>query len=456
MRVFFRYFFFLLFIVAAVLLISPYFIGRSVDKHYPQMIQQFANSNQFDAKVVSMEKGWFSSNAKVEVTINGRTVVLDQTIHHGFIVPYADSQGEHSTFAYASVTYHSRGDKGSPMDISGVWNFGSMELYATARNYQIKHSGLAFKVKDLDGQLNFSEKQHVLTGTLALDSLEAMSVDGRQQHPTSLSLTNVTARLHLVEKNHLWFGQQHYDIGDMILQNDGKHISLNGLNIVAQSSPSHHKIHSHITVRFQSLSSSKFTLDDFAFSLSLKDIDIQAMSQLAKVAKVAKTQEQMMQLIPLVGEVASKGFNITLDKLFVKTNMGPISVTGQIEVPASAQAVDLPVLMASLKADIDVSAPRSIYAEVILEHFKKQQLHLQQQMQGNIVSAQQLTHQAIEQWIKNHMFIVSGDNLEMKAQFRGGKIMVNGFEANFALPSAPKPEQPPLPESHLHMTTPGD
>jgi hypothetical protein len=432
--------------LVAIALLTPYFIGIYVEKNYTTFMKSLSLANT-SIKLMRYKRGWFSATAEITITDKTPLTTFHKTltdhIYHGLIIPYTDTSGKHWRLGLASSNTHIPGQSTSaPINASVVWGLTKSVLYLNTAHYQISNPYLTLKTDNLNAKYRISPQHHIVTGKMAIGHL-SLSLGASSQFRGPIEINNIQLTLNRfpfstflpsIKKIVSYHRQAELKLNiDSINIGEGKEkLSFNGIKITQQQKRNNGKINSTLASSLSLVTLPNFTLNDFLYSFSVNNLNIEALSKLQSTMqtqqKIQPTPQEMQKLVMPGLNLVAKGLNVS-SNLSTKTSLGTLKMQLKIEFTPFDESAGPIELLKNISANAQLSAARTLWLAGVSHALKTIKNN------RNTPSTQQ-AKKIIDRWIKNKMLTASQDNLEINAIFKNGALTVNNETPNFSLPKS--------------------
>jgi hypothetical protein len=420
-------------IVVAIFVLAPMAVGFRAHAAYQATVEQIAASG-ITAKVLSYHQGWFFSSAKLEVGTSAIQTVLYERIDHG---PYPLWSGWFSLMPVAAVVDSRPGAAGPdgapsilPADLkirTVVYMNGRNRTRFTMPPRTISHGmgsanflGLEGEVIPLDNRLRVVLQSPGFVGSGLL----------------SWSVSDLTFRGDWHRPDHgIWVGTTEYTIREInVSAPGGRGINLELIQRDGADSLENGMLKLQGTIRISSAVLGGERVGNIALSWQVKKIDpaaIQTWSnrvralQNTKPDKRALTAQAQAGLHDFMTALAARGPHLDGD-FTMSTSDGPVTANLNLSIMPDKTTAG------ATKAPTDAT-PMTIVKDRM---FGEATVHAPCALVDRVAGATRVT-----EWIQNRQVIKDKSNYELKADFAGGKLMVNGKQVLdiTKLPPLPKP-----------------
>lgn len=468
-----------------ILVLAPGGMGIIAQKRIKELAQNWPANSPFAVKIVSYERGWFTSTMQLDVTVINPThnppvhVLVNESIVHGpvifslsnrffgigqafahgeFIVP-EDQQAffkqyvDQTTLASNCIFLHLFGSVTVKMNVP--------ELTVTnpaQPQTKVILEGLS-SVAKISPHVSHVVSQSVLQSLTWQDAASTMTVDNLRGH-SNLSKT----------VDGLWLGDINLNLDGVAFNAGNKTIfSLKNAQYTSTSKEKDGLVNGNNHFTLESLTYQGTAYGPAEIAVNVQNVNAEPLAQLKRLVKVMQQQGN----VGLAGQYSkhterlalrtlARGMQLTVNPISVQTPNGEI--TGQLNVsmpnllddangnPIKHPHVTIGQLITKAQGSLQFSVPKVIVLtslqDTILNNMRSMS-----QMLGNgsnndatlIAAAQQRASAQLQGWVAAGLLIESGDNYQFSAAYQQGKLLVNGKPVfNPAFGAAPG-NLPPMP-----------
>lgn len=315
---------------------------------WPLAVGQFAESTMIDAakqldqkevnvEVVNYDRGYLNATAQTKVTIvdpvlkqqlelDGfpTTLILNHQIHHGLFGVSSDTKTEN--YAEVPILIHS---------VTSLLGSTSVEVKSEKITFnfaQDANSTLAFSPGTLhadisrDGQVKFD--------------YQLESFNGHFANGESLLLNSISGSGEGKKQQGFWIGQQSLNLGEinMITPTGESTFNIHQFNyhFGTKENASKTTFSSQHQVSIESIELEDDTLTDLGLDISLKDIGMEAFTQLLDTYQAkgqAFTSDDMKAMTDNVDSLFEQGFTVSLNKIKATIRQGHFEGDWSLTVP---------------------------------------------------------------------------------------------------------------------------
>lgn len=354
-------------IVLAVFIFSPWLIGVAVQQKYEKLLNQFSSEANVQLTVTDYQRGWFSSDATLNVDIadpqilqalsfNGNAVpshlsfTLQQHIQHGPLFFH----WKHFRFPSGLVTVHNQlqfspefmqflqnQNMSVPVlesDDDVVTFFGNFQEYFSISNLQITTP--AFKgdvqIKNIQGSIFYNPRKPHIKGQVEITNFSF--VDPADH----VSVPNVSVSFdQLRSPTGIWIGKNDWSFSSASWVSDvSPYVSLSNIKFNGDISEKNGEIFGDRSIDVAKIQIDNEIMGPLQIKLSAQKLNAKAIvdvfstyQQITKQGEAFQFQlrDKMSSMLPAV---INPGASIQLDNVDLKTEFGSLNVKGKLFWPA--------------------------------------------------------------------------------------------------------------------------
>ena len=299
----------LIIVVVSLLVVSPFALGFKIKNDYAVVVSNLSNMLQVNTKLVSYQRGFFSSDAIIEFTDPAlpTAVRFKETIIHGPVYLGLINQNK-SPFVAALVKGEMMPIQGyqeeqrqlfagkNPLVYQSVIDYAgniSTDGYVPAMNATLEQETGAIKIQS-SGMLiksYYSMTTQALSGDTTWSSF---SVTG---DTSSFSVDNLAMSFSAnMGRNGLLMGDSNLSLSKMDIQSNGDQFALHDLRIRSVNSEVGSLVNSHAQVNAREIYASNERFGPATLNMSVNGLDANSLKQLQQMQK--QIQEKTEQGIP--------------------------------------------------------------------------------------------------------------------------------------------------------------
>jgi uncharacterized protein YdgA (DUF945 family) len=465
-----------------ILVLAPGGMGIIAQKRIKDLAQNWPANSPFSIKVLSYDRGWFSSTMQLDVTVTNPAhnppvhVFVNESIVHGPVIISLSSRFIGIGQAYA------HGEFVVPEDQQALFKqyidqtnlvtnclflhlFGSVTVKLNVPEMTITNpadpqtkviiEGLSTVAKISPRAAHISS-QSVMQSLTWQDAASTMIIDNLHGH-SNLSKT--------VEG--LWLGDINLDLDGLAYNSGSKTLfSLKNAEYKSTSKEKDGLVSGNNHLSFESLTLQGSTYGPAEVAVNVQNVNAEPLAQLKRLAKVMQQQDgsglaaqYTKRTERLVLKTIARGMQLTVNPISMQTPNGEITGQLNISMPnllddASGKTIKHPhvtigQLIGGAQGSLQFSVPKVIVLNslqnTILDNMKAMS-----QMLGNDASkdasltaaAQQRASAQLQGWVAAGLLIENGTNYQFNAAYQQGKLLVNGkpiFNPAFGAPAMPMP-----------------
>ncbi len=453
----------LLFVIVGLVYLLPYGLGFVAKHKYMQLLDIFAKSNTVQATLVDYQRGWFSSEATVKVSIpsnskaeNLDTLMVKQSIQHGPLFSITSSKGRHLSFGQALINTHVESVYGK-MDcvnwikinggVSGVISIPKLH-YVNTRE---QGDAVALDVESILGHFGLSTDLRAFIADFEIPRIAIQTGKSTQE----IDGTKLSYDLQKSDTG-LFLGKHAVSIETMVFGADfipDKTLKLQKFKIDKHDEEKNHKITSEIDTSLQAITINNATYGPQQLVITIDQLDAPTLLALKKEANILPEQHASFEQLfssyqQLATTLLRQGIEIQVKKFQMNTPWGAPSLTGSFTVPAQSATSSSEDFMNSVKmtAEINVSGPFLIRA------LEKLNMTMQSFSVGDTSAGMfqtpppnptRMAQQQITEWLNKKWLIPKNNGYQTVMVYQNRRSTLNGqpVEEDSA-------QNPAIPELH--------
>jgi uncharacterized protein YdgA (DUF945 family) len=430
-------------IVVLILLLfvfaTPFFMGILIKKEYPKLLAKLADQSNLQIKVLDYHRGWFSSNALVQVNSPASSkpaLTLNEKIWHGLLIFAKTPQNSSKVlFARAYLTTNLQ-NPDTTFAADTVWTLqGSLKTNIDSPKFQFNTHENQIQFLNLKGNVAYSPLTDTVKTNTQMDALHLT-----QTKPNSsfqISLKNIFAQADFYKKQNLWYGTRQIQIGSFSLMSPNKPtITIDQMALKIEQTAHHDMTNIAIDYQAQQVLKENLKMGPVHFLLQLNDLDSKALADL--ITRAIQAKQQAMSVPTLIAQlyqpfftIITKGFSITLNPFSFNTPQGLVSLSANIQIPKQAENPSIETLLKGSQIDAKLQVPQSWLQEQLTLYYRNQQKQApQMQQNGNtdvaLLAPEFLAQQKIKNWITQWSLVAKNDQLTLHVEYKKGQVFLNG------------------------------
>ncbi|MCG3728172.1 DUF945 family protein [Vibrio cincinnatiensis] len=341
----------------ALVLCWPLAVGQIGQNLVTDGVVSLSN-DQFNAELVSYERGYFSSTAVTRYTVLD-THIKQQLEEQGLATEWVvQSDIQHHAFSLSAVSTLPE-QANIPLQINTQTSLnGSTDFQINLDNWLYQPGG----EQDFTVSVTPSSLQGTATMlgevsySLSLPSIVMNFVNGEQ-----VQLANISGEGKGKQEQGFWLGQQTFSVGEVTVNNEQQATTFN----LSQAMYEFHSSMDAAKQRFTSqhivtanaLKTEEGEIHDVTFDFTLEDVDSEAFAQLSELYQSHPTLSNtaINQALPLVEKLFSQGFSLTLNQLALKMGQGELEAKWSLSIPEGTHNIlqDPGVVFSALSGNVE-------------------------------------------------------------------------------------------------------
>jgi len=412
-------------LVLAVVVIPPYFIGSTVESEFRAQIAKANINPSYDIAITEYNKGWFSSQGEVEVTVafpskagSPVKVKVIQAMQHGPIL----WQGETMAFGLMDAIINIELPEKIQAELDEATGSTDNILLITARagfdfatqtqlilnTFTIEKDGTKVNVKPAKGHFSYDMNGHI-EGALTWDGMSIKENSGKAFSVGSVTM-DTKQRLvsgEMFSPTALFNGHFTANLSSFDVSNGHSpdKTSLQDVKINATSEINQGLAKITVLFGMKQLEAIQQTFKNIVYDMSFDNLDVEALKQMNQIIAESQGENPMMLAAKMQGLLPSllaKTPIIKINKMGMNTQTGDIDSNMTITIDKDVYDVNNPMtMMIAVKADAQGYAPEAFFAGL--------------GMGGKI-----------EQMIQQKFLVRAQENIKFEFSFKAGQALLNG------------------------------
>lgn len=481
-----------------ILVVAPGGMGIIAEKRIKTLTENWPTNTPFTVKVLSYDRGWFTSNIQLDVTLTSVPhtppihVQVNEVVTHGPVIISFSNRffGIGQAFAHGELVV--------PEDQQALFK-QYLDQTTLMTNCLFLHLFGSFTVKLNVPEITISNPTDPSTHVIIEGLSTTAKISPKAAHISSSSMMQTltwedAASTMTVEdlsghsdlnrtQEGLWLGDMNLSLESMIFNAGNKTVlSMKNAQYTSSSQEKKGLVSGNTHVSFDNLTMHDVSYGPAEISLNVQNINAEPLAQLKRLAKVMQQQgvnvvgQASKRTEKLILKTIARGMQLTLNPISVQTPNG--EVTGQVNISmpnliddANGISIKHPhITVGQLISGAEGSLQFTVPKVLVLNNLQETILANMQsmsQMLGNdnsndkslAAAAQQRASAQLQGWVAAGLLIESGDNYQFSAAYQQGKLLVNGKPIfNPAFSAGPSVMPMPAPSSGsapMPMPTPG-
>ncbi|HVV69898.1 MAG TPA: YdgA family protein [Gammaproteobacteria bacterium] len=452
----------LVIIIASLTLLLPWGMGFAVQHKYTAILESLSQSEHVKMKLLNYQRGWFHSDAAVEVTLTQPSLLeinrwlgnektkgapiqftLNQHIQHGpFLRIVSETGQKRFLFGRAVVKSNVKTALGNMDSITFVELDGSLLSVINAPELHLVNSAqyINATVNGLTATLLLSSDLNQIYANIDVPEGTITTTEFLQK------INNLSEQFSLRKSpSGLYLGWRTTKISDASWETiDHKsQIQLNGLTMQSQSAENSAKM----TYKLNTILN-KVVVDNNAYGpqqlkLSLNNLDVPTLLALRKeLTQINRTEAllptQLLRYNDLFMILLNKGLEVNIEKLNLVLASGNLIANMQMVIkPQSTTTTNLADFLHNLDAKAHLKIPDAMLTEFLTSFGNSAMLRAMTTSAGvpngsanpNAEPLQQAKQQ-IDQWILKKWLIPEDNSYILDLFYKNQQLRVNGIVIN--------------------------
>ena len=377
----------LLVLLALIILVSPGIVGRLAENNIAQNIEWAeGDSPGVTIKTESFERGWFTSEGRHRVVIEGGrfrdvtekyteatgnpelpSLIIDTHLDHGPLPISSMAPGLASTVS----TFQVDPGNGVPIEIPGkltsqVGLTGSTDSYLLLEAGSFEHEDTSFEWQGVD----MTVATNPGSGAISVDGeIKPWKITGEG---TVADFGAITITANQVKSDFGFsVGSVEMEMGPITIDDNASVISIAGLSLSADSAIDDARLNAHTVFGMQTMTIPAVGEVDFTVDLSLEGMDAASIRVIGKALQDAQGEpDPEAALAALYPEIEDelqalfrKGFSVKVEPFDVSLPQGVLATRLEVDVPESNDSADFnwANVLLGMTASLDLRVPGAIY-----------------------------------------------------------------------------------------------
>lgn len=461
-----------LLLILVVLVGGPYAMGFMVEKTYKQLLTQAPKDSRMQVSLVSYDRGWFSSQAKLAVTLRlpkalgkgqnqaqelqGIKFDVLENIEHGPVLYGVNIDGKRRIAfgqAYMMASAESNTINGYAMTLVKFNGRIRNQINLQQLNYNDKQLGVLYAIKNVNTKTVIAPGFKKMAGHIKIGSVDLVTPNVQQQTDN------------LVTQFQLYKAAEGFYLGDTnttIKQQAGLFLKsiqfkLGGVKVQTASGLADDKVNYLMDITADDLMVSGKQYGPFALKLDAKNLDLTGLAKLRDELQqlesqtAAPTKSQMKDYLSTMMQLAGKGLDINIEKLDLTVPEGQVQATAHMVVNPIAGQVNNPLmLLANLSINLGVQMPKALVQQLTEAWIDSERAHFAAKqpeatskstsdkanssakestktpvVKPQMTVAEQASKQ-IKQWLDQSVLVATGDDYQLNISFKQMQLLING------------------------------
>lgn len=452
-------------ILIIVFLALPFSMGLWAKNNYQRILNNINKSQNIVLKVVKFDRGWFTSEVTLQITIKGQwlrpkqdNAVATHTNPIQFFVRQHIKNGPWifgvNKFLWAKALVQSVSNNANfKFRSQTIIHFNNtINNTFKANSITIANDQQQFVISTIKSYLSFNPKTQHFNSTMSIGSAHMAEKQNRvvspQDYQQKFELQNLTFNSQLQHVKPIWYGNRSMTINKIYYNNKAKNkpIILTHVTLSSKQLRTGTTTTSSVAVHTDSIIGNDINLKPVDLKFSIAHVDTQSLASLINAAmKLRKIKqlnmEQIKTLYALV-VLVSKGFTATLYQLNFGTPNGAVNATAQLKFPKQAGASSIFLLLRNANGQLHVQMPTAWLKQQLVNLYHGKTI----KMQGKELSPDTVAQQQIQQWLTNKKLVQDGQNVKVDITFKNGQLLINGlppsYQASVRAPTTKKQLSP--------------
>jgi hypothetical protein len=434
---------FLLFLIVITLFVLPYGLGFVAQHKYTQIIGMLSKSNTVQVSLVRYQRGWFSSDATIKISMQMPIGLVQQTtkpflitqhIAHGPVFSLLSGTGEKRlAVGQTLITTHAHSPFGALHMVSkvklngklvGTFNAPTLQLHYT----DVLHGENTAELQGVSGKFTLSPDLQQWIAAVDIPEISIKTDTFTQQLHNTHFFYNLNK-----SQSGLFLGKHICTIDTMTWSADfipGKDLKVEKIRLVEQDAEKDRKIQAKIDAELKYVTLKNATYGPQQLQITIRDLDVPALlawtqalhpfsdTPLSSLQKYQKYRQLLLNLL-------SRGVQLKIEKLALVTPWGTPSLVAQARIAPRPMSTFID-LMAGTQSRVAVHLPASflmrVLERVVLPYM---QAPVSAVTKTTPPSAMEMAQRQITEWIHNKWLLPEGDGYTMVILYQNQHMTIN-------------------------------
>ncbi len=373
-------------LLAAAFLVSPYFIGSSAEKQLKEMYAQMSAHPSYSLEVSEYNKGWFSSQAKIKLVIDGipnaeiPEFSLIQKLSHGPIL--MGNRG--FAFGISDSTFSLNLPKEAQTEIDKLnflnedtFNVDMRVYFNGAFDMSMMMKAFEFEEKDVKVSVNASELISAATSSTHIESSgywDGMTVTKNGTQVFSFGKMQLSATQELANGSSVFspyaLGDTEFEltIDNIKGQGDSPEQTFNAsdLSLTFFSRMNGDLADGGAVISAKSIEAMQMKFTDAVYDLALNNLNYDIVVKMNELMSTPQAQANpmvaMAEVQGLLPELIKHNPILKINNIGVTTEQGKIETTATVQFDQQVYDPNNPMtMMVALDAKANGSAPEAFF-----------------------------------------------------------------------------------------------
>ncbi len=441
-------------IIVIITALLPLAMGMAVEKKYSQVLETWSREENIKLKLVSYKRGWFNSDAVVQVDLSYPTLMeikkwlgnenpgaipltLNQHIEHGpFLWVSPQEAKDRFLLGRAVIKSTIKTALGLIDTITFAELDGSLLTAINAPNLHLNNQG-----KGITAQLTSLTATLLLSPNMNQIFASIESPTGNITTPEFLQqITNLSEQFSLRKTpSGLFLGWRTTKIGNVSWEtiDHSSRIQLDGLTMQSQSAEQSAKMSYRLNAILNKIVFDNGSYGPHQIKLIINQLDVPTLLAIRKeltqiTSAEALSTTQLLLYNDLFMMLVSKGLDFNIDKLNLVMPSGIFAATIQLKLtPQSAMATNLKTFLDYLEATAHLKIPAPMLSGLI-SYFNQSAvgrllgITATDNLANTPTAVEQHANQQIKKWVQNKWLTPEDDSYQSEISYKNKQLMANG------------------------------
>lgn len=435
-------------LIAIIAALLPFGLGIAVQHKYSQVLQAWSHEDNVKLNLVSYHRGWFHSDAVVQVTLTHPTLMqinkwlgndhtgpiqftLNQRIDHGPLLRISSPEGKQRYLLGRAVVKSSMKTALGAIDtITFAEMDGSILSVVNAPDLHLVNpaKGVSAKITDLTATFLLSSDLSQMFASIDAPLTKIDTSDFLQQ------IHNLSEQFSLRKSpSGLFLGWRTTKIDNASWEtaDHSSKIQLTGLTMQSQSSEQSAKMSYKLNTILNKLIFDSGSYGPQQIKLSITNLDVPTLLAIRKeltgiTGAEALSTTQLMRYNNLFFMLLSKGLEFNIDKLNLDLPSGHFEASLHLALaPQATMATSIKSFLDYLQARAHIQMPAAMLTKWVMG-FNQSTIGRMLVISGATPGSEQQVSQQIQQWVQKKWLIPEDDSYLSDISYKNKQFQVNG------------------------------
>ncbi len=437
-----------------IAVLAAYFtIGLLLQKNYQKLLNEAKPAKKWlQLKVVSFDRGWFSSTATVKATITlpsttpaanhrltqSASFLLKQYIQQGPFI-FTTGRDNQTKFLFGKALIHTKINKKDFTKETTTfihWN-NDIDINEHIKHLSLKHDNLRYSLSNVSSSINYNADPEKMNGTFSVGSLKVL----KKNMPPSLMIDNLHVDFDLTKKNKYWYGTHTSSIDSINIKKPRQlPTKINGIELKTKTERHKKSTSTQIDAQINQVLSNNLVISPITASLKITGLNSVALDNCLDTLRELVESRRLVSWSTLYEptmKVLAHGATFSLSNVLVGTNQGSLKANGNLTFLKKSNAPQSLMLVEDTMGSLSIVFPKALLQDMLTAYYTHQRkLTSKSDDNGDnnnngLPKTSELAAQKIALWIQNKLLIQNEQKLKLSVQYQKGQLLINGQQKSF-------------------------